>query len=855
VTLTLIVLTAAVGLAIVRHGGDDAISTSATLLLVSLAALYEFSARAARPRTETEAPRFEWLALLVPAYVALQLVPLPVSLLEKLSPARAEIARALEPLNAGSPFASISISLPTTWTNLSRIVCCALVFGAIRRLRARDSLGSWRAAIPLMLLGALESVWGFAGNSAPDGHMSGTYYSKNHFAGLLEMTMPFAAIYAFAVVRRGRTRHGLSARAAGGGSLVLAGALLMFASITWSLSKAGVVAMFCSMLAMGLLAAGRHLSGRRRVAAFITLALATLVIFLFFTPTRLVEAFAVLAGDQTEGRLPIWRNTLSLIAAYPIAGVGLGNFYPGLLPYQTYSNELAWVHAHNDYLQLFAELGIVGAFLLAALMALVSWRAVRTALFERSREEYLLALACSGALAAFAVHSLADFNAYVFANGLILAWISGIAFSLERSRQARQPASHAPAPNGGIRRIAAVAVVGPMVIWSGASLMFFLNDRSNQEIERSFCRFGICDTLAALVPRAPDGSVEDLVRLPPEMMQSYLRRDPADPNRWQEMGAACLAANRLDLARYCFSRSLELAPRSPSIALTAADFRFDIGEEPSALELLARALAQGERSDQAVFADLDYRKTPIDRVTARALPDRRAAQGYLRHLITAGRPDDARQLWRWMTSRAYADDVAAAGYFGLLVAQERSDAASEDWIEYVAGRDREYPHGNRVFNGGFEFDPKGSPFDWRLAGSAGVAPGFETNVHHANGRSLRLRFDGTANPADLGVDQLVYLPAGQYELSAWSKADGVTTDQGVFVKLTGAGRDVSTEPVRGTTDWREAVQPFTMAAGGLVRLHVERNRSLKFDNLVSGTVWLDDIAIRPSTFQAARQAH
>jgi O-antigen ligase len=83
--------------------------------------------------------------------------------------------------------------------------------------------------------------------------------------------------------------------------------------------------------------------------------------------------------------------------------------------------------AHNDYLQYLAELG-APAFLAGFLFMLGIFRhAVRSAMNQPSNDSRYVALACAGSFAAIMLHSLVDFNLYIPANAMLLAWIAGIA--------------------------------------------------------------------------------------------------------------------------------------------------------------------------------------------------------------------------------------------------------------------------------------------------------------------------------------------------------------------------------------------------------------------------------------------
>ena len=82
-------------------------------------------------------------------------------------------------------------------------------------------------------------------------------------------------------------------------------------------------------------------------------------------------------------------------------------------------------------MQFAIELGAVGF----ALGAVLAWRIGRKAVWAASQTQddkvRLLAVACIGAFSAIGVHSFVDFNLYVPANAMMLAWICGLCASLD----------------------------------------------------------------------------------------------------------------------------------------------------------------------------------------------------------------------------------------------------------------------------------------------------------------------------------------------------------------------------------------------------------------------------------------
>lgn len=111
-------------------------------------------------------------------------------------------------------------------------------------------------------------------------------------------------------------------------------------------------------------------------------------------------------------RLYNWRSALEIVRDYPFLGTGIGTFgivYPGYKFPQ--ANEVQY--AHNWYLQVAAEMGILGLgalFWLLAIFAREGIKALRSEK-EKSRQAVLAGLLAGGF--AFLFHNLVDMDAYV----------------------------------------------------------------------------------------------------------------------------------------------------------------------------------------------------------------------------------------------------------------------------------------------------------------------------------------------------------------------------------------------------------------------------------------------------------
>ena len=231
------------------------------------------------------------------------------------------------------------------------------------------------------------------------------------------------------------TRH-LEPALAACGVWALAG--LMFAGIVFSFSRMGFVATLFSLFVMGTLAFGtRQLSwvasSRKRQGGAVGLVAALVLAgFVFLPPDKLILRFAQLVSTDVTGggRAQLWAETIPLIRAYPVFGCGLGGYETAFSRFKVSGVLVTDDFAHNDYLQLLAELGLVGFTIGATLAFSVVRMAVRRAVRSADPGARYFAVACAGALAAILLHSLADFNLYIPANAMLLAWIAGMTAGL-----------------------------------------------------------------------------------------------------------------------------------------------------------------------------------------------------------------------------------------------------------------------------------------------------------------------------------------------------------------------------------------------------------------------------------------
>jgi O-antigen ligase len=264
----------------------------------------------------------------------------------------------------------------------------------------------------------------------PQSQAFGPFINRHHFAGYMELTiaLPLGLIFSNAIEREKKF-------------IYMFAAALMGVALVMTNSRGGIVSLIAELLFLvSLMGIGRRHSKKRSekrprlksAAARAGLALA-LVIVLFGGVALLggEEALSRLVGsvnadDPTTGRAHFWSVTVDIIKNHPVIGTGLGAFGVVYTGYDTRNGLYRLEQAHNDYLQVLSDGGIVGAVLgLVFLVALFRMGFAR----RESRDDFRRGVA-TGALAgcfAVLVHSFFDFTLHTTSNSLLFLVLAALA--------------------------------------------------------------------------------------------------------------------------------------------------------------------------------------------------------------------------------------------------------------------------------------------------------------------------------------------------------------------------------------------------------------------------------------------
>jgi O-antigen ligase len=370
------------------------------------------------------------------AYLAFQIIPLPRSLVETLSPARSFSPARLSSGLDHSSFSSLSVQPAATFLLLLRVVAYALAFWLARQLSFRFAYRRRLLVMPILAIATMEAIWGIVQVWVGGAHSfaygsyiaQGSHFvNRNHYAGLLAMALSLAVAECIVILQTVPQRH--SGSTAIQLCLLMVSASLILLGILYSLSRMGFVSVMCSWYLIGLMLLRGYLPLKKQLAV-LGLPLFLLAGLLLLSTSELrarFTEFTSLDKLKNDGRLALWAEAWDLFRDYPVVGCGLGSLENASLRPSPMLRRVH--HAHNDYLQLLVELGILGFPIFAALAWTVFANGLigMTSLNPKVRS---LALGCTAAMGGLFLHSCVDFQLYVPANVFVLMWISGIASNL-----------------------------------------------------------------------------------------------------------------------------------------------------------------------------------------------------------------------------------------------------------------------------------------------------------------------------------------------------------------------------------------------------------------------------------------
>ena len=432
-----------------------------------------------RTRVLPSATRAAFLALaLVLSAGAAQVIPLPPGVIEVLSPKTDAFLRTYdlgyvfgtpsEPSDEGAEQSSPSwhpLSLAPRQTLIGLALLAAFTLLLVGLTTALSGSGSRRLTGSIVVFGAVLALIGIVQKAMLGDHVwagmkiygfwqpvhllttpFGPYVNRNHFAGWMLMGLPLAIGLGLGLAEQGlRSRREdlrsvilwLSSPQGGRLQLTFLATLLMVASLLMAKSRSGLAGLVVVVVIMSIAAGRRFNSKKAGIMAFGSLAAAFGIVFAM-AGTDLAARIADRSA-AVDLRKNIWTDSATLLRDFPLVGTGINTFGTAMSGgYQTTQKDQHFQEAHNDYLQVAVEGGIlVGLPALVALLLLIRaiWR--RFAAGEDDTMTHWIRIGATTGLVAIALQSLVEFSLQMPGNAAMAVVL--LALALHETPLRRRP--------------------------------------------------------------------------------------------------------------------------------------------------------------------------------------------------------------------------------------------------------------------------------------------------------------------------------------------------------------------------------------------------------------------------------
>ena len=266
----------------------------------------------------------------------------------------------------------------------------------------------------------------------PQSQAFGPFINRHHFAGYMELALalPLGLVFTGAVEREKKF-------------IYLFAAGLMAVALVMTNSRGGIISLLAELLflvaTMGLRHRHRHRKESeerqpRIKSAAMKAGLALALVVALFGGVVLLggeDALTRVVGsvntdDPTTGRAHFWSVTVDIIKTHPWIGTGLGAFGVVYTGYDSRNGTYRLEQAHNDYLQVLSDGGIIGAVI--GLFFVINL--FRMGFMRRdSRDDFRRGVATGAMAGCFAVlvHSFFDFTLHTPANALLFLVLAALA--------------------------------------------------------------------------------------------------------------------------------------------------------------------------------------------------------------------------------------------------------------------------------------------------------------------------------------------------------------------------------------------------------------------------------------------
>ncbi len=262
------------------------------------------------------------------------------------------------------------------------------------------------------------------------GWIYGPYVNHNHYAGLMEMLVPIPLVVSLTRLAPPKVRA-----VAAGSAAVMVGTIFL------SGSRGGMLAIVAELVLLAALLVKQKSGLRTAIGIGVFLGIIA-GLLIWIGGSELSQRIATAGPGHSELsndiRSYINRDGFRMFLKKPVLGWGLGSF-PIVYPqFRTFYTNFFVNEAHNDYLQLLVEMGLLGFATMIWFVVTVYARAIKKIGHWPTELSGAVTLACMLGLSGILVHSAVDFNLQIPANAALFYVLCTLAASEPFAKPARK---------------------------------------------------------------------------------------------------------------------------------------------------------------------------------------------------------------------------------------------------------------------------------------------------------------------------------------------------------------------------------------------------------------------------------
>jgi O-antigen ligase len=341
---------------------------------------------------------------------------------------------------------SLSVDAAATWFALAAFALLALWLISISVLFT-DARKLYTTVRYLIVIGCMLGLVGVAQRATFNGKLLwfwtpafyatnafGPFVNRNHFAGWMLLTVTLAIGYLFGRLSQSTTAHGgalrdrllwLGSRDAVTPLLVSAAVIVMLCAAVWTMSRSGIVAtgVALTILFAAAIRRGKARIHRNVVAVYLLLVTGGVVAW------RGTSTLAAWYADTStlEWRIQLWQDTMPALRDFWLTGSGVNTYGTVMLVYPRTDLSVLPRQAHNDYLQLAVEGGLL-VCVPATLLIIALGRLIIGRLRQPQNDmTWWIRMGASAGICGMAVQELTEFSLQIPAVALLFATCVAIA--------------------------------------------------------------------------------------------------------------------------------------------------------------------------------------------------------------------------------------------------------------------------------------------------------------------------------------------------------------------------------------------------------------------------------------------